>query len=106
MATTFAQPRRGWTAVLRRLPAGRYADVCDAYEVVCCACGDDPSLGYREVPPRLQRVRGPYWPASGAAALERHPEQHPETPAGCPGGSISLTLPRGTPSTGYPTAGC
>ena len=85
MATTFARPRRGWTAVLRRLPAGGYSDAYDAYEVICCACGDDPSLSYREAPSRLQRLRGPYWLASGAAALERHLEQHrkrlPNAPA-------------------------
>ena len=80
MATTFAPapPRLGWTAVLRRMPAGGHADAYDAYEVVCCVCGDDLSLDYREVPPRLQRLRGPYWLAPGAAALERHLERHRE----------------------------
>lgn len=84
MATTFARPQRGWTAVLRRLPVGGHTDAYDAYEVVCSACGDDPSLDYHEVPSRLQRLRGPYWLAAGAAALERHLEQHRKRPPDAP----------------------
>ena len=57
-------PENSWTAVLRRQPArlvggqaeGGYTDV---YEIICCDCGDDPGLDYREVSPRLQLVRGP-----------------------------------------------
>jgi hypothetical protein len=29
------------------------------YEVICPACGDDPDLSYDQVPPDLQRLRGP-----------------------------------------------
>jgi hypothetical protein len=76
MATTFTAPRHGCTAALRLLPDGGYTDAYDAYEVVCCACGDDPTLDYREVPPRLQRLRGPYWLAPAAAALEMHLARH------------------------------
>jgi hypothetical protein len=76
MATTFAPPRLGCTAVLRLLPDGGYTDAYDAYEVVCCACGDDPTLDCREIPPRLQRLRGPYWLAPAAAALEMHLAWH------------------------------
>ncbi len=28
------------------------------FEIICCDCRDDPDLDYREVPPRLQRIRG------------------------------------------------
>jgi hypothetical protein len=87
MATTLTGPRLGSTAVLRRQPAriaagqpeGGYTDAYDAYdayEVICRSCGDDPSLDYREVSPRLQRLRGPYWLGPGVAALEMHLEWH------------------------------
>ena len=72
-----------WTVVLRRQPGrlvegqpeGGYPDM---YEIICCDCGDDPGLDYREVSPRLQLVRGPYPIAPGVAACEQHlrPHQH------------------------------
>ena len=76
MAAIFARPRIGCMAVLQRQPEGGYTDTYDAYEVVCRDCGDDPSLDYQEVPPMLQRLRGPYWLEPGAAALEMHVEWH------------------------------
>jgi hypothetical protein len=48
----------------------------DAFEIVCCDCGDDPALDYREVSPRLQRIRGPYTLGEGAAAYVKHVDQH------------------------------
>jgi hypothetical protein len=71
----------GWTVVLRRQPArivegraeGGYADV---FELICCDCGDDPDLSYREVSPRLQLVRGPYRIADGVGAHEQHCRLH------------------------------
>jgi len=71
----------GWTVVLRRQPVrmvegraeGGYADV---FELICCDCGDDPGLDYREVSPRLQLVRGPYPIAAGVAAYEQHRRLH------------------------------
>ena len=74
----------GWTTVLRRQPArivdgraeGPYAD---AFELICCDCGDDPGLDHSEVSPRLQVVRGPYKFADGVAAYEAHVRRH--TPA-------------------------
>jgi alkylhydroperoxidase/carboxymuconolactone decarboxylase family protein YurZ len=70
-----------WTVVLRRQPArivqgrpeGGYTDM---FELICCDCGDDPDLDYREVSPRLQLVRGPYPIAIGIAAYEQHVELH------------------------------
>jgi hypothetical protein len=67
----------GWTVVLRRQPVrrvegraeGGYADVV---ELICRDCGDDPDLDYREVPSRLQLVRGPCPIADGIAACEQH----------------------------------
>ena len=59
------QARDGWTVVLRRRrPArivdGRAEDSCsytDAFEIICCSCGDDPDLDYYVVSPKPQLVR-------------------------------------------------
>jgi hypothetical protein len=49
-----------------------YASV-GPYELICQACGDDPSLNYGEVSPWLQEIRGNYWTADQArGALARH----------------------------------
>jgi len=71
------QPGDGWTLVLRRQPArivegqpeGGYTD---AFEIICCDCGDHPDQDYREVSPKLQRVHGPYPIADGVAAYDQH----------------------------------
>jgi hypothetical protein len=70
----------GWTVVLRRQPArlveGRpEGGYTDRYELVCCDCGDDPGLDYRDVGPRLQRIRGPYAFPVGVAAYGQHVRQ-------------------------------
>ncbi len=59
------QPRQDWTVVLRRRPVrmveGRpEGGWADKSEIVCCACGDDPDLDYRDVSRALQRIHGPY----------------------------------------------
>lgn len=68
---------RGWTVVLRRQPVhivegqpvGGYTD---AYELVCCQCGDDPDADYRDVSPWLRQIRGPYRFAAGIEAYSAH----------------------------------
>jgi hypothetical protein len=75
------RPAHDWTAVLRRRPArivagrpeGGYTNV---FEIICCDCGDQPDLDYREVSPDLQRTRGPYPIAAGVAAYEKHLRLH------------------------------
>ncbi len=67
----------GWTLVLRRQPvriAGGHPEggYPDAYELVCCECGDDPDLDYRDIPPDLQRIRGPYRLSAGIEAYGQH----------------------------------
>ena len=67
----------GWTVVLRRQPVriveGRAeGGYTDAYELVCCECGDHPDLDFREISPELQQIRGPYQITVGIAAYERH----------------------------------
>lgn len=79
--TIDSQAVLGWTVVLRRQPTrivhgqheGGYSD---AYELVCCDCGDDPDLDYREISPKFQRIRGPYWFADGVAAYKNHVRRH------------------------------
>lgn len=72
------QPGHGITASLRRQPvrivegrkAGGYRD---AFEVVCCDCGDHPYWDYSEISLSLQRIRGPYTTMAAAlAAYDRH----------------------------------
>ena len=78
------QPGNGWTVVLRRQaarivegrPEGGYTD---AYEIVCCDCGDHPDLDYSEVSPELRRVRGPYPVADGIAAYVEHVGLHDQS---------------------------
>jgi hypothetical protein len=50
-------------------PEGGYTD---AYELICCDCGDDPDLDYHDISPELRRIRGPYLIADGVAAYGRH----------------------------------
>ena len=75
----------GWTVVLRRQPArivdGRVqGPYTNAFEIICCDCGDDPGLEYAEAPPRLQLVRGPYPIKDGIAAYETHLRLHRDGP--------------------------
>ena len=71
------QPGHGCTASLRRQPAhivkGPVAcGYTGAFELICYECGDHPYLDYSEIPPRLQRIRGPYTMRAGLAAYEKH----------------------------------
>jgi len=77
-------PEQDRTVVLRRQPARivngeTTGDDYPAYEVICRLCGDDPSCGYLDVPPRLQRLRGPYWLHPGVRQYEAHLEWHEAT---------------------------
>jgi hypothetical protein len=60
-------------------PEGGYTD---KFEIVCCDCGDDPDLDYREVSPDLQQLRGPYTMAAGVAAYVTHTRRHPDPGVG------------------------
>ena len=75
--TPAGQPGHGTTASLRRQPVrivegraeGGYTDV---FEIICYDCGDHWYLDYFQVPPRLQRIRGPYTIEAALAAYEQH----------------------------------
>jgi hypothetical protein len=74
-------PERKWTLSLRRPPAsdadgGPSDDGTLEYELICRDCGDDPRLGYREVPAELQQVRGPYRLKAGIEAFLEHEHSH------------------------------
>lgn len=79
--TTSAAPTRASTMTLRRQKAhtaggnldGGYTD---AFEIICCDCGDDPRRDYQDVPPRLQRLRGPYKLGAGVTQYEAHVAWH------------------------------
>jgi hypothetical protein len=83
---TGGKPGDDWTLVLRRQPAriveGQPEGGCtDVFELICCDCGDHPALEYRQIPPRLQLVRGPYPVAAGVAAYEQHRRLHQQRAA-------------------------
>jgi hypothetical protein len=81
IASSVGPASRGWTIARRRQPArtvagrpeGGYSSM---FEIVCCYCGDHPDLDYRDVSPKLQRIRGPYPVAAGVAAYGRHVRLH------------------------------
>jgi hypothetical protein len=71
------QPGHGRTARLRRQPSrlvdGRVeGGYTDAFEIICPSCGDDPGLDHSEVPPWLQRLRGPHPLTEGLAVYLEH----------------------------------
>jgi hypothetical protein len=71
------QPGHGRTARLRRQPLrlvnGRVeGGYTDAFELICLSCGDDPDLDHSEIPPWLQRLRGPHPLKEGLAAYLEH----------------------------------
>ncbi len=71
------QPGHGQTARLRRQPFrlvdGRVeGGYTDAFEVICPSCGDNPDLDHSEVPPWLQRLRGPHPLKEGLAVYLEH----------------------------------
>jgi hypothetical protein len=81
MTTTFGRPGLDWTVVLRRQPTRMVAGQAEGgytnmFEIICCDCGDNPDLDYRDVSPGLQRIRGPYPLTAGVAAYEQHLKRH------------------------------
>ena len=74
--THHGQLGHGWTVVLRRQPRrivnGEAEGYTDLYELICCYCGDDPWVDYREVPAEFRQIRGPYPFTAGIAAYARH----------------------------------
>jgi hypothetical protein len=71
--TAFLRPRRGKFV---DGPSGQRAQDNTAegpYEIICPACGDDPSRDWSEISEELRRIRGIYGTKEGAeAALRDH----------------------------------
>ena len=71
------QPGHGRTAFVRRQPA-RIADgrvqggYTAAFELICPGCGDNPYVDYSEIPPQLQRLRGPRTLQAALEAYDKH----------------------------------
>jgi hypothetical protein len=84
----------GWTVVLPLQPVsiatgrreGGYTAPCE----VRCDCGDHPDLDYREIFPRLQRIRGPYLIADGATTYEKRLGPGPAARGGAPAGMTDV----------------
>jgi len=77
MLPAAGQPGHGRTAYVRRQPVrivdGRFeGGYTEVFEVICPGCGDHPYLDYSEVPPRLQRLRGPRPQRAALAAYHQH----------------------------------
>jgi hypothetical protein len=71
---------------------GGYTDV---FELICGECGDHPYLDYREIPPRLQLIRGPYPLEAGLRAYEEHlgladGQRGPTVPEADSAGSLTI----------------
>jgi hypothetical protein len=71
------QPGHGRTAFVRRQPArivdGRVqGGYTGAFELICPGCGDNPYVDYSEVPPQLQRLRGPRTLEVALEAYDKH----------------------------------
>ncbi len=71
------RPGHGTNTSLRRQPVriveGRAeGGHTEAFEVICCDCGDHRYLDYSQVPLRLQQIRGPYTMEAALAAYEKH----------------------------------
>jgi hypothetical protein len=81
MSTASSPPEYVCRASLRRQPAhlvdgtpdGGYTD---SFEIICRDCGDNPRWEYHDAPPRLQRLRGPYWLTAGTAKYVAHIQWH------------------------------
>lgn len=96
------QPGHGRTASLRRQPAhivaGRMeGSYTSAFELICPSCGDHPYLDYSEVPPQLQRLRGPRTLQAGLAAYDEHlgllPRPHKDRSASPDAGGAQKAQP-------------
>jgi hypothetical protein len=78
--TTGGKHGDGWTAVLRRPPAGivdgqPQGGYAKSFEIICPNCGDDPGTDYREISAELRQVRGSYPITDGIAAYDKHLRQ-------------------------------
>jgi hypothetical protein len=79
----------GWTVVLPLQPVsiarGRREGGYTAAGEIRCDCGDHPDLDYREIFPRLQRIRGPYLIAGRCCHVRERLGPWTRSPGRCAG---------------------
>jgi hypothetical protein len=88
------QYRAGWTVALPLQPVstakgrreGGYTDPCE----VPCDYGDHPGLDYREIFPRLQRIRATYLNADAVTPYDKRLGLGPAAPGGAPAGMTDV----------------
>ncbi len=96
MTTGLTGPgRRQQVRIVYGQPEGGYTSM---FEIICCDCGDHPDPDYRDVPPGLQRIRGPYPIAAGVEAYVKHLKRHPRRQAIHQSGHLSKRDPVLVPS--------
>ena len=82
-----ARPRQDG---LRAAPPARIADgrveggYTGVFELICPGCGDHPYVDYSEIPPRLQRLRGPRPLQAALEAYDKHLGRFPARMATAP----------------------
>lgn len=96
------QPGHGRTTSLRWQSAwvvqDREGHQTGLFEIICPDCGDHPYLDYEGIPPRLQKIRGPYPLEAGLDAYAEHLGLVPwpnEATAGRPGAGEATRSPDG-----------
>jgi len=84
----------GWTVVLPLRPVsiakGRREGAYTAAGEIRCDCGDHPDLDYREIFPRLQRIRGPYLIAGRCCHVRERLGPGPAARGGAPAGMTDV----------------
>ena len=95
------QPGHGLTTSLRRQSAwvvyDREGQRTGLFEIICRDCGDHPYLDYEGIPPRLQRIRGPYSLEAGLEAYAEHVGLTEAKPGGSGAGEATLSPGPGDP---------
>jgi hypothetical protein len=95
------QPGHGRTASLRQQSAwvvyDREGRRTGLFEIICRDCGDHPYLDYEGIPPRLQRIRGPYTLEAGLEAYAEHVGLSEATPSRSGGGQATMSPGPGNP---------
>jgi hypothetical protein len=94
------QPGHGRTTILRRQSAwvvhDREGHRTGLFEIICRDCGDHPYLDYEGIPPRLQRIRGPYTLEAGLEAYAEHVGLSEATPGRSGAGEPTMSPGPGT----------
>ena len=95
------QPGHGRTASLRWQSAwvvyDREGHRTGLFEIICRDCGDHSYLDYEGIPPRLQRIRGPYTLEAALKAYAEHVGLSEAAPARSGAGEATMSPGPGGP---------